>query len=768
MDITNTPYWILEFIKVLLGYLVVEFLWPRLVFNRHLSGKSMLYQFSFCVTVQTVLINTVVLGLGLLHILNQWVVRTVFWGVPLILLYRRLGVTEEKAVSFADRLLVFRFKLLFKRLAWAAADRARRLWRSIRPHLMEYLLLGGVAVYALIYLSWGAFQTCCYGFGDQYVHHSWCYGLMEGQPFSGGIYPEAMHCLLYTINTVLGVQIFSLVLFFGSIQGVVFLIASYCLCRELFGWRYTPILMLAAFILLVAIGGVEVTGMARLQFTLPQEFGFAPQMLCVMYFIRYLRAREVQKPFGSGRLAGFFLEPNLFLFMMALAATIASHFYPTITAFFMCLGVSIFYLRRVFSKKRFLSLALAVLCGVLIAVTPMMGALASGIKFQGSMGWALNVIQGTGEESRQIWQETEHVGQSQQGEHPLPSGNKIGTALGKGFQILCRGYAEVIGTERTTFYVILLPVILLVCLLLKFIIHLLKGTIADWTGKEGINLNWLDGYFLLVIMFFILMLVYIAPYLGIPELISGVRIASTQRILFFAVAAIPLDFVFILLAVWLKTVVLRGISVFALLAICVWASSEKNYHGYLYYELSRYRIAVEVMESIINTYPDFSYTVVSPTDSLYQGIENGWHEELLIFIRQTAEERYFLPSEYVFIFVEKRPLEYAQRYFFTGPSWLALEKHAGEWGSQAPNVKSSEISKEEAEKELMDLPVPFQCYTNWESRTIIESKAYYWCQRFIELYPNEMSVYYEDDSFVCYYFHQNPHSPFNLALHGKD
>lgn len=765
MDITNTPYWILEFIKVLLGYLVVEFLWPRLVFNRHLSGKSMIYQFSFCVTVQTVLINTVVLGLGLLHILNQWVVRAVFWGVPLILLYRRLGVTEEKAVSFADRLLVFRFKLLFKRLAWAAADRARRLWRSIRPHLMEYLLLGGVAVYALIYLSWGAFQTCCYTYSDQYVHHSWIYGLMEGHIFSGGVYPEAMHCLLYTIKTLLGVRLFSLILFFGSIQGVVFLIASYCLCRELFGWRYTPIFTLAAFILLAVLGVSENVSMSRLQATLPLEFGLAPQMLCVMYLIRYLRGN--QKPFGRGRFAKLILGTDLFLFAMALAAMIATHFYPVIMAFFMCFGVAVFYVRKLFCKERFLSLMAAVMCGVLIAVTPMMGALASGIKFQGSMGWAMNVIRGADKESSQTQQETENVEQPQQDEQ-LSHKDKIDVMLEKGLQMLRQAYTNVIGEERAGFYIILLPAILLICLLLKLVIYFIKGPIADWTGKNDINLYWFDGYFLLLIFLITLMLVYLAPDIGLPELIARGRLGSTLRILLFAVATIPLDFVFVLLAVWLKISVLRVSSVLCFAAICIWGSTKENYHGYLFCSLSRYRAAVEVMESIINTYPEFSYTVVSPTDSLYQEIESGWHEELLIFIRQTAEERYYLPSEHVFIFVEKRPLKYADSYSYIGPSWLALPEKNPSFASQAPNVKSSEISKEEAEKELMDLPVPFQCYTNWESRTIIESKAYYWCQRFIELYPNEMSVYYEDDSFVCYYFHQNPHSPFNLALHGKD
>ena len=75
MDIINTPYWILEFLKVLFGFLLLGFAWPRFVFAGHLRGKSLIYQFGFCVTTQVVLVNTVVLCLGLFHILNVWTVR---------------------------------------------------------------------------------------------------------------------------------------------------------------------------------------------------------------------------------------------------------------------------------------------------------------------------------------------------------------------------------------------------------------------------------------------------------------------------------------------------------------------------------------------------------------------------------------------------------------------------------------------------------------------------------------------------------------------
>ena len=244
MDIINTPYWVLEFLKVLCGYLLVGILWPRFVFAGHLRGKSLIYQFSFCVSAQIVLINTVVLGLGLLHILNAWTVRAVFYGVPLAVLWRRLHITEEKLEDTFRTITVVRSKLLLRRMGRAVFRRVKLLWRTVQAHPLDYFFLGAIVVYALVYFSWGTFQNTAYGFGDQYVHHSWIYGLMQGKIFLNGIYPAGMHCMLYAIHTLLGVKVYSLVLFFGCVQCVLFFGASYCLLRELFRWRFTPILVL--------------------------------------------------------------------------------------------------------------------------------------------------------------------------------------------------------------------------------------------------------------------------------------------------------------------------------------------------------------------------------------------------------------------------------------------------------------------------------------------------------------------------------------------
>lgn len=67
--------------------------------------------------------------------------------------------------------------------------------------------------------------------------------------------------------------------------------------------------------------------------------------------------------------------------------------------------------------------------------------------------------------------------------------------------------------------------------------------------------------------------------------------------------------------------------------------------------------------------------VAAPTDELYPVIKYGWHEELLNFVENVKQEGYTLMPEHVFIYVEKKPILYAQAYFFEGPAWLAEEKY---------------------------------------------------------------------------------------------
>ena len=150
-----------------------------------------------------------------------------------------------------------------------------------------------------------------------------------------------------------------------------------------------------------------------------------------------------------------------------------------------------------------------------------------------------------------------------------------------------------------------------------------------------------------------------------------------------------------------------------------------------------------------------------------------------MFVEKCSDTEYTLPSEYVFIYVEKKPLLYAQAHFFEGPFWMGQEKYSEIYwkkyskkfpdsgASQAPEIKTSEISDAAAQSDIVESENEWLSYKQLENRTILESKAYECCQWFAETYPQAMKVYYEDEDFVCYYFRQNTGTLYNLGI-GQD
>lgn len=798
-------YWIIEYGKVFFGYGFLMFLWPMIVFRKFFAGKSATFRFGFSVTGQVVLINTVVLLLGLLHILNVWTMRILFY-VPLLISLRGYYMpTAERRKKL--RYLVNgtfgwkNFLLLERRKLIRSIERfLERVGRFYKKHWLEYSLLLAALVYGMIYFSWGAFHSTSYGFGDMYVHHAWIYGLAEGQIFSAGVYPEAMHCVIYSMHALFGIEIYSCLLFLAGIHVAIILVAAYCFMKELFAWRFSPVLVLLVFLVLDVVCVDEIFSMSRLQWTLPQEYGFHTIYLCALFLLRYLSSKK--QIVIKGKKTKCCWDENLLVFALSLAASIAIHFYVTIMAFFLCAAVALFSLRKIFNKKHFWPLVAGVMAGVMIAVTPMAAALASGIPFQGSIGWAVNVINGTdtgegrtqeaqsyikneevssGEQEQQKDVTQNSSGSGEQAAAPVVSEAKpsVIAQVWKKIQDVAKRLGNLVTSKLTTLYkkaylnlykeerapwiVAVSCGLAAVCLLVTLITVLrAKRQKQKWQKTK-----FAAEYPVLIAAPTLLLVLYAAPYLGLPELIAGSRLCSNIQLMLLMVFLIPVDILLAGAAKKLPKAVVEWGSVLVAAGLVAGICGTGNYHGYLYYELTRYNAAVNASVQIQELLPEHSYTIVSTTDEQYQIIQKGRHEELLSFLSEEKSYNYVLPTEYVFLFVEKQPMEYAQLQFFSGPAWLAEEKYQEYYTEKSvwPEVLHAEISEEEAAKEIIRFPSKQSlAYTYLNSRVILESKLYEWCGKFEEAYPNELKVFYEDDAFVCYYFRQNMQCLYNLNM----
>ena len=683
-------YWISQFIQVLIGYIFLMYLWPSVVFRKKLSGKSLTYRFAFCSTVSVLLINAVVLGLGLIHILKGWIIFCIFYGIFVLSVLKK---KELRSSFLAQVRTFFSGTLGWKSLLVRLADTVRNIivnilkWldKKTKSRKIEYSILMLLIIFGIMYFSYGAFQSHSYGWGDMYVHHAWIYGLQEGKIFLEGVYPEAMHCFIYAMNVLFGIPVYSSLLFLGEIHTSAFLIAIYCLLREVMKSQYTVYLVLTAFLTVDVMCVDEIYGISRLQYTIPQEFGLYTEFLCAMYLIRFMRKKQDSKE----------KKDDLFLFTMALAASLAIHFYVTIMAFFLCGSFAVFGIRKIFQKKNFGRLIAAVIAAVVISTIPMVLAFATGTPLQGSLNWGMNIINGTDtkegrtqvaqsindessmdEAARKLLESSSETGQNQSqtssdGENVQQSTNsvqvqpkvslkdRVQKILDEVKLVYKYGYAQLYGGTRAS-WLMKFTLIALALGILNVAVYFIRFRKVPFEMYLGITFA--------SVLFMVL---YAAPFLGLPEIIAGARLCLTEQVLLLSMMAIPVDQLFFLFE---KTRV-RGLAPYLSVLGVAFIYTGTNYfgvfHGYLYYELTRYNSVVELTNSIIDEYPQYTYTIISTTEELYQAIESGRHEEILDFYYKSKQNQYYIPTEYLFFYIEKKPIYYAQYHFFRDrDGWL--------------------------------------------------------------------------------------------------
>lgn len=782
-------YWYMEYAKVFLAYLFLMFVYPSVLFHSYLKGKGRSFWFGFCICSMIVLLSTIILLLGLVNLLNVWVVRLLFYGSFAIAVYKsvRLPMTPRYFVyKVTNR--TYSLKLIRLQITEAVKRAVFRVlkagWKYVKRDIIEVIALALLMIYALIYFSYGSLTEHYYGFGDMYVHHSWIYGMIQGQSFSAGIYPEGMHCVAYGIYALFGIRVYSVLLFLQCVHNLAFLLSAYLLLRELFPWKYSGLLMLAGFLTMKLECVNEVYGMSRLQWTIPQEFGTFTAFLIPLFLVRYLKnARCVNFKRKKTKL---YWSNDLVIFFLAICASFAVHFYATIMAIFSCLGVALIWAGKLLNWRRFVPLAVSAVLAILVAFLPMGLALAEGIPFQGSIFWAMNVINGNYDESvSQI--ELFESSQAAQGNSEMqtetgiqiqqenvtaikvPVGQKL-QRYWKSFTDLLRKAAQVVFSNGyNTLYRAEWGRIFVIFNILPFVILTVYRIIAvilkKLFGIKKVKSVLFDGYAMLGMIAFIYMVLYVGPAVGIPSVIAGSRLCAVEHMCLIALLAIPADLIGTVLSTFCNTWVQQSTGLMGIFAVFFAVVNTGNYHGYLYFEGSRYTAAVEVTNSIIDNFADNQFTVLSTTDELYQIIEHGYHEEYLTFLEMYRQEEYYIPTKYLFFYVEKHPLQYGQSHFSSGPEWLALERYDSFYfgiASRCPEVLHGEISDDKADREIVTGTKLSNGYTILYNRETVESAIARYMRTLLAQYPNEITVYYEDDDFICYCVEQNPDRLFNL------
>lgn len=773
---------ILRFLGIFAVYTGVTLALPALMFRRILRGRSLAEQFLMCYTFGNFYIINIVFLLQLLHISNFFTLAglTVVLSIVIGGRVNRIPLKQQAGNTWHlfGKLLRGRMKLksaIFLFLG-KCAEGIKRLvkffYRHIVKNPIQSMLLLGIGVC----LCWiyGRQIILVYGYraSDIPVHMSWINEMSRGKIFAKGVYPFGFHCMIYYLQAVFRFDTYVILCQFFFAQVIFMHLVLLAMLKQLCKTKYIPYIGTFVFLLGNFWSGQTYS---RFYATLPQEFGMIFVIPSIYFLIRFFQIPKQKLADKETRL-------TLQCFAMAFSLTLAIHFYGTMIAGLCCIGIACGFCFRFLRKEYFCRIMFTGICSVFLAVLPMGIAFATGTPLQGSLGWGLSVINGgkssssteteaetdeaetlevsTGDDKNTVRvvkpdgtvmeidvsdlpsaQENESGGQTQT-ETTAPAvpkvsfGEKIRKIPGKAKNAL----SEM--SSRILEFIIKLDVKNIGYMILaSFALLLLLGFIFCVFRKTEYGAMLMSMGFCMWIVTILLC----AGVFGLPPLMDGARCSIYYvYLLSAALTALADGLLYMVLPLRKLRLVRNAVSLAVTAAVLMGMFQNHMIKQSDFSSGFVMNGAITCLSNIIRENEDKTWTIVSANDETQMGLDHGWHYETITFLRgmETLEKntKVIIPTKTVYFFIEKIPGDYAVSYAKSGQS----------------------ISRKGASRSLPNVG-GIGMYQG-EGRWIVMSRMYYWAQAFMELYPNEMKVYYEDNKFICYKIEQNMYHQYNFAI----
>lgn len=753
----------LRFVSIFAAYTGLTVLLPAIMLRRILAGRRLSEQFLMCYTFGNFYIINIVFAVQLLHISGFWTL-VLFTAVPGILIWSRVnrvslrelcmktGIVCKKILQGSMGIKGFLYRV--KNRSMAVLKKAVWLFYcEVVCNTLQWILAG--AVIAALFWIYGRQLILTYGYcaSDIPVHLNWINQMSRGNLFASGVYPFGFHCMVYYLHAVFGFDTYVILCVFYLVQvffiHIVLLAMLKLLCRSL----YLPY----AGIMVYILGSFWARQTySRFGSSLPQEFGMIFVIPSVYFLIRFF---QTEKKNLKNR------ETKLILgcFALAFSLTLAIHFYGTMIAGLCCIGIAVGFCTRFLNKEYFRRIMLTGIISIFLAVLPMGIAFAGGTPLQGSLGWGLSVINGDSSDTEdtseneaaqkqameemaaRLIENTQNSNSEsvQTGEIPIiteapkhsltDKAREIPKKMKNLREMMIRRIQEFIINSREQWcaYAVLAGIAVLILLGLMFII-LRRITYGEMLMSAGFCMG-------------ILTLLLCAGNLGLPVLMDPARCSIYYVYLLIVSITVLGDGLLYLIFMPRILTISRNVVSFIL---TVSMAAGMIHQGLVKTPdfISDYvsNGAFTCLTNIIKENKDETWTIVSVNDETQMGLDHGWHYETITFLRKqehiNKDTKLIIPTEKVYFFIEKIPLNYSVVYSGSGQS----------------------ISKKGASQSLPNSG-GIGMYQG-EGRWILMSRMYYWAQAFMEMYPNETKVYYESEDFVCYVISQNMYHQYNFAI----
>lgn len=773
---------ILRFLGIFAVYTGVTLALPALMFRRILRGRSLAEQFLMCYTFGNFYIINIVFLLQLLHISNFFTLAGLTAVLSIVIGGRvnRIPLKQQAGNTWHlfGKLLRGRMKLksaiflFLGKCAEGIKRLAKFFYRHIVKNPIQSMLLLGIGVC----LCWiyGRQIILVYGYraSDIPVHMSWINEMSRGKIFAKGVYPFGFHCMIYYLHAVFRFDTYVILCQFFFAQVIFMHLVLLAMLKQLCKTKYIPYIGTFVFLLGNFWSGQTYS---RFYATLPQEFGMIFVIPSIYFLIRFFQIPKQKLADKETRL-------TLQCFAMAFSLTLAIHFYGTMIAGLCCIGIACGFCFRFLRKEYFRRIMFTGICSVFLAVLPMGIAFATGTPLQGSLGWGLSVINGgkssssteteaetdeaetlevsTGDDKNTVRvvkpdgtvmeidvsdlpsaQENESGGQTQT-ETTAPAvpkvsfGEKIRKIPGKAKNAL----SEM--SSRILEFIIKLDVKNIGYMILaSFALLLLLGLVFCIFRQPGYGAMLMSMGFCMWIVTILLC----AGVFGLPLLMDGARCSIYYvYLLSAALTALADGLLYMVLPLRKLRLVRNAVSLAVTAAVLMGMFQNHMIKQSDFSSGFVMNGAITCLSNIIHENEDKTWTIVSANDETQMGLDHGWHYETITFLRgmETLEKntKVIIPTKTVYFFIEKIPGDYAVSYAKSGQS----------------------ISRKGASRSLPNVG-GIGMYQG-EGRWIVMSRMYYWAQAFMELYPNEMKVYYEDNKFICYKIEQNMYHQYDFAI----
>ena len=621
-----------------------------------------------------------------------------------------------------------------------------------------------------------------YGYtaSDTPVHNYWINAMSDNNVFVAGVYPHGFHCIIYYMHAVFGIDTYVLLRLFTVTSALYIHLALFAFCQGVCRGAYSAY---AAVFIFAAVNLLNKDCIIRYTNDLPQEYGMIFILPTVYFIFEFFKHQKICPPKIKIKETALIVEgelaaENLIYAAVSFSLTIAVHFYGTMIVGIFCIGIVFGFLIRIVQPRFMARIIAAFTLGVILGVLPLATAVIMGKPMQGSIGWGLSVISGnktaTGiniDTSGQNSSGTSSGGQSsdatfgQQGEvqgddayndedgqKGTQSVKKLSFAdklkqktgvvyykfadlFGRAYRNLKNDIEAAVFPHGGDFY---LGFVFISCAVL-----IILGIIF------GISRDYDYGGRIITVAFSIIFIhmMFIAGVFGLPKLMDQNRTRIYMTYSLAVLVALDLDIVpyiisrFINLKTLYNTISLAICVVAAIRAVDVYGLREPIVYSQI--GMLESNGAVECLSNIIKENEDRTWTILSANDELRMMDKHGYHYEILDLLKdmkKNPDKRITIPTKYLYIYVEKTPLNYSVAYDKSG----------------------QKVSREGAAT-----PLPqyggIVSYTG-RYRWVVMSKMYYWAQELQKLFPEDVSVYYEDDDFICYKLVQNTSNLYNLNI----